>query len=101
CNRKTCTNVPVRGVLVSGALDAGIIRLDSSFGRDMKGFLHAVGAVLLVWGLRAEAQFVDPSLRWRTLDSEHFSVHYAEHYRAQARTVAEVAESVYPRVTRW
>jgi len=57
--------------------------------------------VLLVWGLRAEAQFVDPSLRWRTLDTAHFSVHFAEHTLAQAQTVAEVAESVYPRVTGW
>jgi hypothetical protein len=67
----------------------------------MKPFLHAAVAVLLVWGLRAEAQFVDPSLRWRTLDTEHFSVHFAEHYRAQAQTVAEIVESVYPRVTGW
>ena len=57
--------------------------------------------MLLVWGLRAEAQFVDPSLRWRTLDTAHFSVHFAEHTLAQARTVAEVAESVYPRITGW
>jgi len=67
----------------------------------MKLFLHAVVAVLLAWGLRAEAQFVDPSLRWRTLDTEHFSVHFAEHYRSQAQVLAEVAESVYPRVTGW
>src|SRR3989475_67754 len=67
----------------------------------MKHFLHAGAAVLLVWGLRAEAQFVDPSLRWRTLDAAHFSVHFAEHYRSQAQIVAKVAESVYPRVTGW
>src|SRR5205807_4051304 len=71
------------------------------FAGNMKHFLHAGAAVLLVWGLRAEAQFVDPSLRWRTLDTAHFSVHFAEHTLAQARTVAEVAESVYPRVTGW
>src|SRR5213593_4635442 len=59
----------------------------------MKHFLHAGAAVLLVWGLRAEAQFVDPSLRWRTLDTAHFSVHFAEHYRAQAQVVAEIAET--------
>jgi len=67
----------------------------------MKAFLRAGAAVLLVWGLRAEAQFVDPSLRWRTIDSAHFSVHFAEHTLAQARIVAQVAESVYPRVTGW
>jgi hypothetical protein len=67
----------------------------------MKPFLHAGAAVLLLWGLGAEAQFVDPSLRWRTLDTEHFSLHFAEHTRAQAELVASVAESVYPRVTGW
>ncbi len=67
----------------------------------MKRLLHAGAAVLLVWGLRAEAQFVDPSLRWRTLDTEHFSVHFAERYRSRAQVVAEVAESVYPRITGW
>ena len=67
----------------------------------MKPFLRAGAAVLLVWGLGAEAQFVDPSLRWRTLDTEHFSVHFAEHYRSQAQVVAQVAESVYPRITGW
>ncbi|TMH58127.1 MAG: M1 family metallopeptidase, partial [Betaproteobacteria bacterium] len=67
----------------------------------MKPSLRAAAVVLIVWGLRAEAQFVDPSLRWRTLDSAHFSVHFAEHTLARARTVAEVAETVYPRVTGW
>ena len=67
----------------------------------MKPLLHTGVAVLLAWGLRAEAQFVDPSLRWRTLDTAHFSVHFAEHYRSQAQVVAEVAESVYPRITDW
>src|SRR5437667_7302165 len=71
------------------------------FAGNMKHFLHAGAAVLLVWGLRAEAQFVDPSLRWRTLDSTHFSVHFAERTLAQARIVAQVAESVYPHVTGW
>jgi hypothetical protein len=67
----------------------------------MKPFLRAAAAVLLVWGIGAEAQFVDPSLRWRTLDTAHFSVHFAEPYRSQAQVVAEVAESVYPRITGW
>src|SRR6266852_3822198 len=78
-----------------------MIRRDRMFARDVKPLLHAAAAILLAWGLRAEAQFVDPSLRWRTLDTEHFSVHFAEHTLAQARTVAEVAETVYPRITGW
>ena len=60
---------------------------------------------LLLWAAAAPAQWreltwVDPSLRWRTLESQHFSVHFAEQHRAQARTVTEVAEAVYPRISR-
>jgi hypothetical protein len=67
----------------------------------MKHLLRACGVALLIWCAQARAQFADPSLRWRTFDTEHFAVHYVERYRAQARTVGEVAESVYPRVTGW
>jgi len=56
-------------------------------------------AALILWTSAAAAQYVDPSLRWRTLDSEHFSVHFAEPLRARAQIVASTAESVYPRVT--
>jgi len=67
----------------------------------MRRFPLEAAVALLLWVSAAEAQFVDPSLRWRTLDTGHFSVHFAEHTRAQAQLVAEVAESVYPRVTGW
>ena len=67
----------------------------------MRKILPAFAAALLFASVQARAQYVDPSLPWRTFDTEHFSVHFAEQYRAQARTVAEVAESVYPRVTGW
>src|SRR3989442_7369635 len=92
---------PKRFGVVAIVVQSGIIRRGRISAKDMKPFLHAGAAVLLAWGLRAEAQFVDPSLRWRTLDTEHFSVHFAERTLAQAQTVAEVAESVYPRVTGW
>jgi len=70
-------------------------------------FACALAAALLLWSSLAAAQllgFVDPRLRWRTLDTEHFSVHFAEQNRPQARLAAEVAEKVYPRITgmlRW
>ncbi|HET7201665.1 MAG TPA: hypothetical protein VFI80_12720 [Burkholderiales bacterium] len=67
----------------------------------MSRFLRVAACALLLWGPAARAQYVDPSLRWRTLDTEHFSVHFAEKNRAQAQLAAEVAESVYPRVTGW
>ncbi|MFL6574685.1 MAG: hypothetical protein ACJ8G4_23230, partial [Burkholderiales bacterium] len=40
-----------------------------------------------------------PSLRWRTLDTAHFSIHFGEAQRPQARIIAGMAEAVYPRVT--
>ena len=46
-----------------------------------------------------ELTWVDPSLRWRTLETPHFAVHFADAQRAQARIVAGMAEAVYPRVT--
>jgi len=65
----------------------------------MKSCLRAACFALSLWSGAALAQFVDPSLRWRTLDTEHFSAHFPEHLREQARLVAGVAESVYPKVT--
>lgn len=58
-------------------------------------------ALLLLASIgRAAAQdFVDPRLHWRTLQTQHFSVHFPEERRADARLVAAVAESIYPRIT--
>ncbi|HKU45707.1 MAG TPA: hypothetical protein VJQ58_02415 [Burkholderiales bacterium] len=64
---------------------------------------------LLAWAPWASAQwaeltFVDPRLDWRTLETEHFEVHFAARHRAQARAVAGVAERVLPAATgllRW
>jgi hypothetical protein len=58
-------------------------------------------AALLVWSWCAGAQdFIDPNLRWRTLQTEHFTVHFAEPQRDQARRAAAVAERILPRITR-
>ncbi|HYY61173.1 MAG TPA: hypothetical protein VE756_07280, partial [Burkholderiales bacterium] len=66
--------------------------------------LTSLCAVLLLWSASLRAQwvelhFVDPQLRWRTLQTEHFLVHFGEQDRAQARTVAAIAERVYLRTT--
>lgn len=67
----------------------------------MRILLRACMMALVVCAAPSRAQFVDPSLRWRTFDTAHFTVHYAEPQGAQARAVAGVAESVYPRITAW
>jgi len=65
-----------------------------------RGFAALLTIALIAWGARAGAQtFVDPGLRWRTLQTDHFSVHFAEARRADARLVAAVAEGIYPRLT--
>ena len=64
-----------------------------------------LAAGFLLASLPAGAQvlslsWVDPALKWRTLETPHFYVHFAEPYRRQANLVAGVAEGVYPRITR-
>jgi len=59
---------------------------------------------LLAWSACANAQWdelrwVDPRLNWRTLETEHFLIHFAEQQRAQARIAAAAAERVYPPIT--
>ena len=64
---------------------------------------------LLFWVSAGAAQWreltwVDPRLRWRTLETANFSIHFAGEHRSQARIAAEVAEEIYPRLTemlRW
>src|SRR3954469_13017219 len=41
-----------------------------------------------------ELYWADPALHWRTLQTEHFEVHFAEPNRAQARLAARSAERV-------
>jgi hypothetical protein len=67
----------------------------------MRHCLRVCFAAALVFASAARAQYVDPSLRWRTLDTEHFSIHFSDTHRAQAETVAGVAEAVYPKLTSW
>jgi len=60
---------------------------------------------LLLWAIAAgsqpmEMRWADPRLQWRTLETEHFLVHFAEQYRQQARTVAAIGEKVLPRTAR-
>ncbi|MEY2686637.1 MAG: hypothetical protein RL375_835 [Pseudomonadota bacterium] len=45
------------------------------------------------------AQGADPFARWRTAETPHFRIHYRAEERAQAETVARIAEKVYPRIT--
>jgi len=46
-----------------------------------------------------ELHFADPRLNWRTLQTEHFEIHFAERYRPHAQAIAGIAERVYLRTT--
>ena len=47
----------------------------------------------------AEAQVRDRRLRWRTIDTEHFGIHYPEGLGMLARRVAFVSERAHARLT--
>ena len=69
-----------------------------------RSFARLCALLLCCWTAHAAAQWlelgwVDPRLRWRTLETANFSVHFPEQHRSQARLVAGIAESVYPRIT--
>ena len=70
----------------------------------MRFLLCAVAVGLLLrcgpGAAQVSLSFVDPGLNWRTLETPHFSIHFAEQHRRQANLVAGVAEGVYPRITR-
>ncbi|MFN2646805.1 MAG: hypothetical protein ABR570_17595 [Burkholderiales bacterium] len=70
----------------------------------MRFWLTIVASVLALVSVPSRAQwnqlhFADPRLNWRTLETEHFEIHFAEHYRAQAQTIAGIAERIYVRTT--
>jgi Tol biopolymer transport system component len=41
----------------------------------------------------------NPSLKWKTISTEHFDVHFHEGAEWTARQVAEIAEEIYPHIT--
>jgi Tol biopolymer transport system component len=56
--------------------------------------------VLLAAGFaRAQDEFYHPELSWRTIETEHFYVHYHTGAERTARVVAKVAEDIYAPVT--
>ncbi|HEY3353395.1 MAG TPA: hypothetical protein VGQ83_09115, partial [Polyangia bacterium] len=54
-----------------------------------------IGLVALILGGAAPARAGDPRLRWRTLETDHFAIHFHENERPVAERVAVVAERVH------
>jgi Tol biopolymer transport system component len=66
--------------------------------REILLILVLVSCILPV-SLLAQEDFFHPELNWRTIESEHFLVHYHEGAERTARTVSKIAEEVYEPVT--
>src|SRR4051812_7537886 len=68
--------------------------------------IAALCALLFFFCIRAahaqwlELYWADPALSWRTLQTEHFDIHFADKDRDAARLVAGIAERAYLRTTR-
>jgi Tol biopolymer transport system component len=62
----------------------------------------AVGFIVVALSLLPRAGLgagVDPSLKWKTITTEHFRVHYHQGEQWTAQQVAQIAEEVYPHIT--
>src|SRR5260221_11087455 len=73
--------------------------------RSLRGLLCILGSGVLLgflWPTPALAQddeFYHPELSWRTIETEHFYVHYHEGEERTARVVAKIGEEIYAPVT--
>jgi Tol biopolymer transport system component len=56
-------------------------------------------SVLALAAAYAQEDFYHPELEWRTIETEHFYVHYHEGTERTARVAAKVAEEIYGPVT--
>jgi Tol biopolymer transport system component len=84
--------------LVSGSLLKNMLK---QVQHDM--ILHYAVLLLVFMPLLSIAQddfeFHHPELKWETIETEHFLVHYHQGTVRTANKVAEIAEEVYPHVT--
>jgi hypothetical protein len=56
--------------------------------------------VFIPWLVFAQPEdFNHPELRWQTIETEHFLVHYHQGTVRTANKVAEIAEEIYPHIT--
>jgi dipeptidyl aminopeptidase/acylaminoacyl peptidase len=66
------------------------------FVKKMRGFLVILGLCALVTS--AHAATMDPKIKWFTIKTPHFKVHFPENNEATARQVAAYAEEAYETV---
>ncbi len=61
--------------------------------------LSSLFSAFLPSALFGQAEYYHPELEWRTIETEHFLVHYHQGADRTARTVAKIAEDVYAPIT--
>ncbi|MCI0563339.1 MAG: hypothetical protein MN733_33095, partial [Nitrososphaera sp.] len=61
--------------------------------------ITALVAVALCSVARSQEEFPHPELEWRTIETEHFLVHFHAGAERTAQEVAQVAERIYEPIT--
>jgi len=56
-------------------------------------------SVLFLGAVLSQVRYNHPELDWKTVETEHFSIHYYNGTEMSAREAATVAETIYPKVT--
>jgi hypothetical protein len=62
-------------------------------------FSRIVSLLLVSSALVAQEEFSHPELEWKTIETEHFYVHYHDGTKRTARVIAKIAEEIYEPVT--
>ncbi|NIM20300.1 MAG: hypothetical protein GTO51_08730 [Candidatus Latescibacteria bacterium] len=67
----------------------------------MRNFIFFISLVLFLCPLWPDDAFSynNTSLKWRTIETEHFDIHFHQDTQWTAREIARVAEEVYPHIT--
>ena len=53
----------------------------------------------VMWTMAHAATWLDPALKWRTIETPHFSIHYYDKTEAQAKRMVAIAEEVHSRLS--
>jgi Tol biopolymer transport system component len=65
----------------------------------VRSLFLVAAALFLPLAVAAQEEFAHPELEWKTIETDHFFVHYHDGAERTARTVAKIAEDVYEPVT--
>ncbi len=66
------------------------------------GCIPVAAAIILVLAVTLNAQLLDanhPEIFWRTMETEHFIIHFYEGTERTANTIAKIAEDIHPKIT--